>query len=141
MRKFLIAPVAAALLCATPAFAQDRGHGLRDLDADRAAALLSNPVVQDGLAATLSQFADAFLQTRVGPMAALTDPRDDVRPNDTLRDVLQRDDPDFDRKLRQNTRRSLAIAGGAARGAVEMSRELRATMERMRRVLDRVGDY
>lgn len=141
MRIRLALPFVAAALVASPALAQDRGPGLRDMDADRAAALLSNPAVQDGLAAVLSQFTDAFLETRVGPMAALTNPRDDVRSSDTLRDVLRRDDPDFDRKLRRNTRRSLAIAGGAARGAAEMSRELRATTERLRAVLDRVDNY
>ena len=141
MRIRFILPFVAAALIATPALAQDRRAALRDMDADRAAALLSNPAVQDGLTTLIGQVADALLQTRVGPMAALTDRRDDVRPNDTLRDVLRRDDPDFDRRLRQNTRRSVAIAGGAARSAVEMNRELKATVERLRRVLDQVGGY
>lgn len=141
MRTPLLFTALAITLGATPAVAQDRGRMLRDMDADKAAALLSNPAVQDGLTALIGQFADAFLDTRVGPMAALTDPRDDVRPNDTLHDVLRRDDPDFDRRLRNNTRRSLALAGGAARGAAEMSRELKATAERLRRVVDQVGGY
>ena len=127
-------------LAVTPAAAQDRGS-LRNLDADKAAALLSNPAVQDGLVALIGQFTDAFLQTRVGPMAALTDPRDDVRPNDTMRDVLRRDDPDFDRRLQRNTRRSVATAGAAVRGAAEMNRELKATAERLRRVIDQVDGY
>lgn len=141
MRTPLLFTALAITLGATPALAQDRGRMLRDMDADKAAALLSNPTVQDGLTALIGQFADAFLDTRVGPMAALTDRRDDVRPNDTLHDVLRRDDPDFDRRLRDNTRRSLALAGGAARGAAEMSRELKATAERLRRVMDQVGGY
>lgn len=127
-------------LVATPAAAQDRG-ALRNIDAEKAAALLSNPAVQDGLVALIGQFTDAFLQTRVGPMAALTDPRDDVRPNDTMRDVLRRDDPYFDERLRDNTRRSVATAGAAARGAADMSRELKATAERLRRVIDQVDGY
>lgn len=140
MRIHLILPLAAVALVASPAAAQNRA-GLRDLDADKAAALLSNPAVQDGLAALIGQFTDAFLQTRVGPMAALTDPRDDVRSNDTLRDVLRRDDPHFDERLRNNTRRSLATAGAAARGAADMNRELKATAERLRRVIDQVDGY
>lgn len=127
-------------LVATPAAAQDRG-AVRNMDAEKAAALLSNPAVQDGLVALIGQFTDAFLQTRVGPMAALTDPRDDVRPNDTMRDVLRRDDPYFDERLRDNTRRSVATAGAAARGAADMSRELKATAERLRRVIDQVDGY
>ena len=141
MRKFLILPLAAAALVATPALAQDRRPSLRDMDADQAAALLQNPAVQAGLADIVGQFADAFLQTRVGPMAMMTEPRDGVRPSDTLGDVMRRNDPDFDRKLRDGTRRSMKMAGGAAVAGIEMSRELRATAERLRRVLDRVGDY
>lgn len=140
MRIRLIVPFAAVALAATPALAQDRA-GLRNMDPDKAAALLSNPAVQDGLTALIGQFADAFLQTRVGPMAALTDPRDDVRSNDTLRDILRRDDPYFDERLRDNTRRSLALVGGAARGAAAMNRELKATAERLRRVIDQVDGY
>lgn len=141
MRNLFALPLIAASLIATPALAQERVREHRDLDVDKAATLLANPAVQDGLAALIGQFTDAFLQTRVGPMAALTDPRDDVRSSDTLHDVIRRDDPDFDRRLRSNTRRSLAVAGGAVRGAAEMSRELRATADRLRAVLDRAGNY
>lgn len=140
MRILLSFAAVSLVLAAAPAAAQDRA-ALRNLDADQAAALLSNRAVQDGLAALIGQFSDAFLETRVGPMAALTDPRDDVRANDTLRDVLRRDDPYFDERLRDNTRRSLATAGAAARGAADMNRELKATAERLRRVLDQVGGY
>lgn len=140
MRILLSFAALSLALAATPAVAQDRA-ALRNLDADKAAALLSNPAVQNGLAALIGQFTDALLETRVGPMAALTDPRDDVRSNDTLRDVLRRDDPYFDERLRDNTRRSLATAGAAARGAAEMNRELKATTERLRRVIDQVDGY
>lgn len=141
MRIRLILPLAAVALAATPAAAQDRARGLGDVNADQAAALLSNPAVQDGLAAMIGQFADAFLQTRVGPMAALTDPRDDVRSSDTLRDVLRRDDPYFDERLRDDSRRAVGTAAAAARGAAAMNRELKATAERLRRVMDQAGGY
>lgn len=141
MRTFIFVSIAAAALTATPALAQDRAAPLRDMSADQAAALLSNPVAQDMAASLIGQLADAFLDTRVGPMAMLTDPRDDVRPNDTLGDMVRRDNPDFDRRLRDNTKRSLAVAGGAVRGAAAMTREFERTAERMRGVLDGVTGY
>ena len=97
--------------------------------------MLGNPAVQDGLSGIVAQLADAFLQTRVGPLAALTDPRADVRPDDTLGDVVRRDDPAFDRRLRDNTRRTLGQAGAALGGAAAMNRELQAAAARLRATL------
>ena len=97
--------------------------------------LLSNPAVQDGLTDMIAQFADAFLQTRVGPVAMLTDRRDGVREDDTLGDVVRRDNPDFDRRLHDNTRRTLATTGRALRGASDMQRELKATTARLQALL------
>lgn len=143
MRKILTLSAVAAILVATPALAQPRGPAPRDLgrgmDLDRAGAMLSNPMVQDGAAAIIAEFADALLQTRVGPLAALTDPRDDVRPGDTLGDLARRDDPYFDRRLRDNSKRVVGAAGAALGAAGQMSRELEATAARLRAVMDRVG--
>lgn len=132
MRKFLTLPVIALTLVATPALAQQRKPAP---DLDHAAAMLRNPAVQDGLTAVVAQLADAFLQTRVGPLAALTDPRADVRPEDTLGDVVRRDDPAFDRRLRDNTRRTLGQAGAALGRAAALSKELEATAARLRAAL------
>jgi hypothetical protein len=97
---------------------------------------LSNPAVQESAATLVSALAGAVLDTRVGPVAHYTDPRDGVRPNDTLRDVISRDDPGFERRLHDNTRGAVAQAGQAARDAAAMTAELNATAARLRRVLD-----
>lgn len=146
MRKFLTLSALAATLIAAPAFAQGRGPAPRDhgrdlargMDLDRAGAMLSNPMVQDGAAAIIAEFADALLQTRVGPLAALTDPRDDVRPGDTLGDLARRDDPYFDRRLRDNSKRAVGAAGAALGAAGQMNRELEATAARLRAVMSKL---
>lgn len=134
MRRLFLLSLAATTLIATPAFAQERAPR-RLPSMDQAGKMLSNPAVQDGLTEIIGQFADALLQTRVGPVAMLTDPRDDVRSDDTLGDVIRRDRPDFDRRLHDNTRRGLAVTGQALRGAADMQRELKATTARLQALL------
>lgn len=124
---------AALALCviASPAAAQSR--------ADDAARRLNDPVVQEGVAAAVSALAGIVLDTRVGPLARYTDPRDDVRPNDTLRDLKRRDDPHFEARLRDDTRRAVAGAGMVATDALAMSSELARTAARLQAALAPLG--
>lgn len=122
-----------SLLVATPAWAGAREP--ERSDAGRVASVLGDPAERDALARTVDRLADIVLDTRVGPLAALMDERDDVEPGDTLRDVKEREDPDFERRLRGNTRRAVAAAGDAAGAAVTQMAELRRTAERLQRVL------
>lgn len=134
MRNFVILPL---VLLATPAFAHER-HPVPTTD-QRVAAVgdaLSNPAVQESAATLVGALARAVLDTHVGPVAHYANPRDGVRPNDTLRDVISRDDPGFERRLRDNTRGAVAEAGQAAHDAATMTREIDATATRLRRVLD-----
>lgn len=122
MRTLLALPL---VLLATPALGQDR-HPAPSTDQRVAAvgAALSNPAVQESAA------------TLVSAVAHYTDPRDGVRPSDTLRDVVRRDDPGFEQRLHDNTRGVVAQAGQAAHDAAAMTAELNATAARLRRVLD-----
>jgi len=134
MRTLIALPL---VLLATPVFAHER-HQAPTSD-QRVAAVgdaLSNPAVQESAATLVSALAGALLDTHVGPVAHYTDPRDDVRPSDTLRDVVTRDDPTFERRLHDNTRGVVAQAGQAAHDAATMTAELNATAARLRRVLD-----
>lgn len=135
MRRFV--PVFAALLVATPATARERAP--IDEQAARAARVLSSPVAQEGIAALVGAFADAVLDTHVGPLARYADPRDHVRADDTLGDLVRRDDPAFDRKLHDRTRDAVAGAGRAATDVVALSAELRRTSDRLRKLLDATG--
>ncbi len=122
-----------SLLAATPAWAEAREPGRADAAA--IASVLENPSAQDALARTVDRLAGIVLDTRVGPLAVLTDRRDDTGPEDTLRDVMERKDPDFERRLRQDTRRAAAAAGNAAGAAVTQMAELRRTAKRLEEAL------
>jgi hypothetical protein len=116
----------ASLLLATPAVAQER-------DPAAIARALQNPAVQDGAAAALGQIANILLDTRIGALAAMGDR--DVRPEDTLRDLKRRDDPEFEARLRDDTRRAVRQAGTVAGGMAVGAAELQRTADRLRDAL------
>lgn len=123
----------ASLLAATPAWAEAREPGRADAAA--VASVLADPAAQDALAKTVDRLAAIVLDTRVGPLAALADGRGDIEPDDTLRDLTEREDPGFERRLRRDTRRAAAAAGTAAGAAAAQLAELRRTAERLEKVL------
>ena len=131
MRIALASPIllGALVVAASPALAQPR-HAVRPTP-EQAAAALGNPLVQDAAARTLTQLVGIVLDTRVGPAAALTDPEEDVRPNDTLGDLVRRDDPRFEQHLYEGTRRSLGTAAAVAGGAAVEAKELKRTADRL----------
>ncbi|WP_375381851.1 hypothetical protein [uncultured Sphingomonas sp.] len=123
----------ALIACASPAVAQQAAP-TRPTAAD-AARLLANPAAQDLIAQQIASLAGIVLDTKVGPLAALTDPRDHVRPDDTLHSVEQRSDPEFDRHLYDGSRHAVATAGAVAGGAAMEAAELRRTADRLRAAL------
>jgi hypothetical protein len=118
-----------ALLLATPAAAQDMP------DVARVADRLQDPVVQEGVAAAISALAGIVLDTRVGAFAHAVDPETEVARDATLRDLKRRSDPDFERRLRENTRRSVRRAGNAAGDVAVGAQELGRTADRLARAL------
>lgn len=138
MRILLLASL--ALVAATPAVARDRAPEAPAVPSARDLAqlgdTLSNPAVQDTVAAVVDQFAAALLDTRVGPLARYSDPRDHVRADDTLGSVIARRDPAYADKLHEQTRQMVKGAGQAAGDAAAMSSELARTTARLRALLD-----
>lgn len=135
MRTYILLPALA--LVATPAVAQDRDGPpapMPQMSARDAARVLNNPMVQNGLVGLLDALTDAVMETRVGPMAAIA-PNSDIRPNDTLDSMAARRNPDYRNQIHRNAKRTVAAAGRSANAAVAMSDELKATTERVRRVL------
>ena len=118
-----------SLVAITPALAGASERGQTDTAV--IASVLASPAAQDALATTLSRLAAIVLDTPVGALAGLTDARDDIRPGDTLRRVVERDDPDFERRLQRSTRGAAAAAGVA----VTQISELRRTVERLEEAL------
>lgn len=124
-----------ALMTATPAFAADRAHAPSARELAELGATLSNPAVQDTVAAVVDQFAAALLDTRVGPLARYTDARDGVRPEDTLGTVMERRDPAFADKLHEQTRQLVRGAARAASDTATMSVEIDRAAERLRALI------
>ena len=122
-----------SLVAITPALAGASERGRTDTAV--IASVLASPAAQDALATTFSRIAAIVLDTPVGALAGLTEARDDIRPGDTLRQVVERDDPDFERRLQRSTRDAAAAAGTAAGVAVTQMSELRRTTERLEEAL------
>lgn len=131
MRAVPIALV--SLFLAAPALAADRDAPR--LSAADAARAIQNPLVQEGAALALTRLFDIVLDTRVGALAALSGPGDDIRPDDTLRDLKRRDDPGYEQRLQRDTRRALAQAGAVAGGVAAGSAELARTATRLEEAL------
>lgn len=123
------------LVLAVPAQARDRTPPPPDSTA-RVLAALSDPRVQGGVVTVIDRLTNVLLDTRVGPAASFVDPS--VRPNDTARDALRRDDPAFDAKLHDRTRSTVTTIGRAAGAANAFSTEIDRTTRRLQGVLDGV---
>ena len=130
--RLILLPI--ALVVASQAHAQDHAAP-RQVTAEQVGEALSNPMVQAGIAGLVGAFANTLLDTRVGPLAHYADPRDGIRAQDTLGDLVRRDDPQFDARLQRQARNAVAATGQAARDAAAMSRELGKTAERLRDLL------
>jgi hypothetical protein len=134
MRRYVIGLVALGL--AGPAWAQDRAGGLPSLDAQQVGSALSTPLIQEGIAATIDEFADAVLQTHVGPLAHYADPRAKLRPDTTIGDLAARSNPNYRKDLHESARSAVAATGRAMQDVASMSAELKRTSDRIRHLLD-----
>lgn len=127
----LVSAAFALCLIGSPAMAQAQSQ-------DRAEAVahaLKNPMVQEALAGTLSNLAGIVLDTKVGPLAHYADPRDDIRPDDTLRSIERRRDPQFDKHLHDHARGAVAATATAANDVLAMRDSLGETAGRLRTAL------
>jgi len=132
MRNYMLLPVLA--FAATPALAQDRDAPPPQMNARAAANALNNPMVQNGVVGLIDALTDAVMQTRVGPMAAIA-PDSSIRPSDTLDSMAARRNPDYRNEIHRSAKQTVVAAGRTAGAAAAMSDELKATTERVRRVL------
>lgn len=132
--RFLIV-VAAAGLIAAPSAAQVGDVPPEVELADR----LNDPVVQQAVPAAMAAMLAALMDTRVGGLAALTDPAEDIRPGDTLGDLVARDDPGFQTRAYADARRSTEMMGRMAGSIATIMPELRASADRMRDALGSIA--
>jgi len=136
--RIVLVPVA-LLAFATPALAHD-DRGRTAADAAAAAELLGDPRVQDLAADRLSAAVAAMLDLRIGGLERAVDPGSRAHPDETLRDHLDRDDPDFEARLHHRTRRAVGAAGAVSGELAAMLPELQARLAAIKHRL-RTGDY
>lgn len=129
-----IAPFAVTLLLAAAPVLAAPPRAARP-SAEQAVRALQDPMAQELATGVVDQLIGIVLDTRVGPVAALTDPRDYIRPTDTLADLKRRDDPQFDRRLHADTRRAVGTMAAVAGGAMAQTAELRRTVARLQAAL------
>ena len=122
-----------ALLAAAPAVAAT--PPATRPSAEQAVRAMQEPMAQEMATGVIDQLVGIVLDTRVGPAAALADPRGDIRATDTLRDLKRRDDPQFERHLHQDTRRAVGTAAAVAGGAMAQTAELKRTADRLQAAL------
>ncbi len=141
MRATTIALLIAATT-ATPAFA--RSPRSDDAEMARVTRTLNDPRTQDAMAGVMVAMADGLLDLRIDKLRAAMarlDPesaRDDGYDNPrTLRDVVRRDDPNFEQNLYRDSRRATAQMGAMASGMADMLPELRTMGERMSKQLEK----
>lgn len=128
--RLLILPL--ALVLSGQAYAQARAT-TRGVTVEQLGDALSNPVVQNGIAGLVAAFADTILDTRIGPVAHYTDR---VRPEDTLGDMVRREDPRFDENLQNGTRRAVGMAGQLTKDGAVMAGEIGKTTDRLQTLIE-----
>lgn len=121
MRLFLAAAAFSAL--ALPAAAQTQ-------DERKVVDALNNPIVQEGVATVIDSLAGIVLDTRVGMLSRYSN--GEIRGDDTLRSMEARRDPQFEARMRAQTRRAIATAGAMAGDVVELGASVRDTGEKLK---------
>lgn len=132
----------AVLLISTPAFAQAepaRASEKAQVLADK----LNDPVMQAALAGGLDAMVQSVLDMRVDGVAKAIEPLTGKPSNmrgKTVRDLASRDDPHFDERVHDGSRRAVAGAGAMAGGLAAAMPELEAAMRKMGDAMERVRD-
>lgn len=134
MRSALLA---STVLCiATPALAAQPPIGD---EMGGMAQTLNDPATQDAAAAAVDATADAMLDVRIDGLAKALAPLNHGRPVNmhgrTLRDLAERDDPEFENRLHDGTRGAIGSMGALASAVAVMLPELEAAARKMRDAL------
>lgn len=141
MSKTLI--LAVALSAASPELAYGdpvppRGADGIEHEARRAAERMNDPAVQGAIGDAMATMVGAMLDLRIDALKRAID-RVDPKGADrnaggpkTLRDVIARDDPNFDARVADDARVAARGMGAMAGAAVDMAPEMRRVAERVR---------
>lgn len=137
MRKFIFTAV--ALLVAAPALAQPAYEDDRDPPRDEIA-IDAADVARMGRA--MERMVGALMDLPVGGIAAAIDPlgRGGVHPDDTVRDLAERDDPYAEQRIRAGIRGTASGIGAMSEALARMMPVLRRSIDDIRRSVDAAMD-
>ena len=132
----------AILVMSTPAFAQEAPSAATQ-KAEALAEKLNDPVMQAALAGGMEAMVQSVLDLRVDGIAKAIEPltgKSSKMQGKTVRDLASRDDPNFDARTQNGSKRAVAGAGAMASGLAEAMPELETAMRKMSDAMARVRD-
>ncbi|MEQ1549029.1 MAG: hypothetical protein ABL918_10350 [Chakrabartia sp.] len=132
MRSALLAIV--ALSVSAPAFAADT-PSRATIEAQDMAAKLNSPIMQRTMTGALDAMLAALLDVRVDGIAKALEPINGGKKIDmhgrTVREIAERDDPNFEGKMHRSTKAAVGGMGALAAGLAAAMPELEAAMAKM----------
>jgi hypothetical protein len=132
MRSALLAVV--VLSVSGPAFAAD-APSRATIEAEEMAAKLNNPMTQRAMTGAVDAMLAAILDVRVDGIAKALEPMNGGKKisthGRTVREIAERDDPDFENKMHRSTTAAVGGMGALASGLAAAMPELEAAMAKM----------
>ncbi len=129
MRSALLALAVFSL--STPAFAASDA----DRDVQRMADRLNDPATQSAMAGSIGAMMDALLGMRLDGVAKALEPLNGGKKirmkGNTVRDMVARDDPDFEDKMQDRTRAAVGGMGALAQAMAVMLPQLEQAARKM----------
>jgi|GWRWMinimDraft_15_1066023.scaffolds.fasta_scaffold25466_2 hypothetical protein len=129
----------AALTFATPALAAE-SSAQREIA--RVADTLNDPSNQAAISGALGAVMAAILDIRVDGIAKALEGMNGGKPvrmnGSTVRELVTRDDPEFERKMQSDTQAAVGAAGGLASAGAAMIPELEKAARRMKEALPKM---
>ncbi len=133
MRSALFTAV--ALVVATPAVAAAQSTSEAQQDMQGMADTLNDPSTQTAAAGILGAAMAAVLDIRVDKMAKALEPLNGGKKlnmkGNTLREMAERQDPKFERKMEEGTKSAVRSAGSLAQALAVMLPELQKAAKKM----------
>ena len=124
-----------ALAAAEPSRAGEKAQAVADK--------LNDPIMQAALAGGMEAMVQSVLDMPVDGIAKAMEPltgKPSHMRGKTVRDLAARDDPYFDERVHDSTRKMVAGTGAMASGLATALPELEAAMRKMGDAMDRVRD-
>ncbi len=141
MRSIIL--VAAAMAVSAPALAAE-APSEATRDAQDMAEKLNDPVMQSAMAGGLSAMLAAFLDMRVDGFAKALEPLNGgkkIKMKDrTIREMAERNDPNFEEKMQASTKAGVAGMGALATAMATMMPQLEEAMGKMGQAMEKAQD-